>query len=122
MNVLQLKKNIYLIENLRSDEKCNDFISKTEVIGYEPATVQTENGPRLVDFIRNNNRVIYNFDLANELWLASKDYAPTSIGKSVAIGLNELFGFINMNRGNSLKNIVIRATSETAMKQVILLS
>jgi prolyl 4-hydroxylase len=104
MKSLQLKKNIYLIENFWSDERCIDFINKTESIGYEPATVQTENGPRLVDFIRNNNRVIYkDFSLANELWSALKDYAPVSIGESVAIGLNELFRFYKYQPGQQFK-------------------
>jgi prolyl 4-hydroxylase len=71
---------------------------------YEPATVQTENGPRLVDFIRNNNRVTYkDNDLANELWSAVKDYAPASIGESEAIGLNELFRFYKYQPGQQFK-------------------
>jgi hypothetical protein len=35
--MIQLKKQIYLIENFWSDERCHDFIKKTEDIGYEPA-------------------------------------------------------------------------------------
>ncbi len=104
MKAIELKKNIYQIEDFWSPERCADFINKTETIGYEPATVQTENGPRVVDFIRNNNRVIYkDFQLANDLWLELKPHAPESIGDSVAIGLNELFRFYKYRPGQQFK-------------------
>jgi len=58
---IELKKNIYLIDNFWPSEKCDDIILQSEKIGYQAATIQTENGPRLVDFVRNNNRVIRRF-------------------------------------------------------------
>jgi prolyl 4-hydroxylase len=104
MKTIQLRKNIYLIDNFWSPERCEDFIRKTETIGYEPATIETENGPRLVDFIRNNNRVIYkDFPLAQDLWLELKPYAPLEIGDSIAIGLNELFRFYKYQPGQQFK-------------------
>jgi hypothetical protein len=104
LRAIELKQNIYLIDDFWSSEKCEDFIRKTEVMGYEPATIQTDNGPRLVDFVRNNNRVIYkDFDLANDLWKAIKDFAPKEIGESEAIGLNELFRFYKYQPGQQFK-------------------
>lgn len=104
MKTVELKKNIYLIEDFWSAERCDDFIIKTEGIGYEPATIQTDNGPRLVDFVRNNNRVIYkDLKLANDLWLELKDSAPQEIGDSIAIGLNELFRFYRYQPGQQFK-------------------
>jgi prolyl 4-hydroxylase len=104
MKSIELKKNIYMIEDFWSAKKCDDFIAKTEGIGYEPATIQTDNGPRLVDFVRNNNRVIYkDFSLADELWLTLKHFAPQEIGESIAIGLNELFRFYKYQPGQQFK-------------------
>ena len=100
MKMKELRKQIYLIEDFWSSQKCDEYISKTESIGYQPAKVQTENGFRVVDFIRNNNRVICkDFELANSLWDEVKDFAPKKIGESVAIGLNELFRFYRYEPG-----------------------
>jgi prolyl 4-hydroxylase len=104
MEMKELKKNIYLVDDFWSPKRCDEFIVKTEALGYEPATIQTENGPRLVDRIRNNNRVIYkDINLANELWLTLKEYALMEIGESVAIGLNELFRFYKYQTGQRLR-------------------
>jgi hypothetical protein len=47
--------------------KCDDLIAKTEGIGYESATIQTDNGPRLVDFVRNNNLYIKTLPAVKQL-------------------------------------------------------
>lgn len=104
MQAVQLKKNIYLIENFWSPERCDEFIRKTESIGYEAATIQTDKGPRVVDFIRNNNRVVYkDFGLAEDLWKDLQPHAPVEIGDSVSIGLNELFRFYKYQPGQQFK-------------------
>src|SRR6187399_2204437 len=95
-----LSKDVFLIEDFWSDEKCNEFIFRSEQKGYEAATVQTEMGPRLVDHIRNNNRVLHkDFNLAQDLWHQLEPHAPKSIGESLAIGLNELFRFYRYQPG-----------------------
>lgn len=104
MKTTELRKDIYLIDNFWSPQRCDDLITKTEQIGYQPATIQTDNGPRLVDFIRNNNRVVYkDMDLANLLWAELKPYSPQEIGESIAIGLNELFRFYKYEAGQQFK-------------------
>lgn len=52
MKTIQLKKDICIIEDFWSAQKCANFISKSEKIGYEAATIQTETGPRLVESVR----------------------------------------------------------------------
>lgn len=104
MKLTELAQNIYFIEDFWSAQQCDDFIAKTESIGYQPATIQTDNGPRLVDFIRNNNRVVYkDYDMASELWHLLKDIAPQEIGQSKAVGLNELFRFYKYQPGQLFK-------------------
>jgi prolyl 4-hydroxylase len=70
----------------------------------EAATVQTETGPRVVEHIRNNNRVLYrDIALAQELWKELAPHAPQSIGDSEAIGLNELFRFYRYQQGQQFR-------------------
>lgn len=104
MKTIQLKNDIYFIENFWPAEKCLAFIEKSEQIGYEPATVQTEMGPRLVDSIRNNNRVMLkDIQLADELWVHLKPVAPVKAGNSTPIGLNELFRFYKYGPGQQFR-------------------
>jgi prolyl 4-hydroxylase len=104
MKATELKKNIFLIENFWTADRCDEFIQRTEALGYEPATIQTDNGPRLVDFVRNNNRVVYkDIELARRLWEEVQPYAPNEIGESVAIGLNEQFRFYKYQPGQQFR-------------------
>jgi hypothetical protein len=52
MKTTALSKDIFLIDQFWSINKCDEFIAKSESKGYEAATVQTETGPRVVDHIR----------------------------------------------------------------------
>ena len=104
MKTTNLSKDILLIENFWSAEKCDQFIAASESKGYEAATVQTDNGPRVVDHIRNNNRLLYkDFTLAQELWKELEPHGPKSIGESDAIGLNELFRFYRYEAGQQFR-------------------
>lgn len=59
MPLNNLTGNIFTIDNFWTQQECIDFISKSEEIGYEPATVETEKRPVVVETVRNNNRAIY---------------------------------------------------------------
>ncbi len=99
-----LSKNIFTIDNFITIEECDNFIIKSENIGYELATVETEKGHIVVEMVRNNNRVIYmDFQLADRLWQILKPFAPTKIGNSKAVGLNELFRFYKYQPGQEFK-------------------
>lgn len=104
MQLITLNKNIFIVENFWSKEKCEAFINKSEMLGYEAATIDTERGQKVVESVRNNNRVIHkNFELATEIWKELKEYAPQKIGLSQAIGLNELFRFYKYQPGQLFK-------------------
>ena len=99
-----LTNNIFTISNFWTKEKCEDFISKSESMVYEPATIDTERGPIIVENIRNNNRVIHkDIRLAETIWNQVKPFSPVEIGKSKAIGLNELFRFYKYQAGQEFK-------------------
>lgn len=104
MKKIQLQKDIYVIEDFWSPQTCQDFIAKSEGMGYEAATIQTELGPRMVDSVRNNERVIYkDFQLAEELWSLLQSFSPGEIGNSLPIGLNELFRFYKYEPGQQFR-------------------
>jgi len=99
-----LTNNILTIDNFWTQLECDDFISKSEAIGYEPATIDTEKGQIIVETVRNNNRVIYkDIILADNLWRQLKPFAPKQIGNSKAVGLNELFRFYKYQVGQEFK-------------------
>src|SRR5690606_28165872 len=104
MKAIQLKKDIYVIEDFWSPQTCLDFIARSEKMGYESATIQTESGARLVESVRNNNRVILkDFQLAGELWRLLNPHAPEKMGNSFPIGLNELFRFYRYKSGQQFR-------------------
>jgi prolyl 4-hydroxylase len=106
-NIMQLNSlanNIFTIDNFWTKQECKDFISKSELIGYEPATIDTEKGQIVVETVRNNNRVIYKDTiLADKLWHQLKPLAPVKIGNSKSVGLNELFRFYKYQVGQEFK-------------------
>jgi predicted 2-oxoglutarate/Fe(II)-dependent dioxygenase YbiX len=104
MQLNGLTDNIFTITGFWTKQQCIDFILKSESIGYEAATVETEKGQLLLETVRNNNRVIYkDFDLAELLWNQLQPLAPKQLGNSVAIGLNELFRFYKYQAGQQFK-------------------
>lgn len=95
---------IWTIEHFLTQEECDTFIEKSEKLGYEPATVETERGHRLIESVRNNNRIIYSDPgLAISLWEKASSFSPQRIGESIAIGLNEMFRFYKYEPGQHFK-------------------
>jgi hypothetical protein len=104
MQKTEIGNNIFTIDNFWTKLECLEAISKSEGIGYEPAMIDTETGPKVVKSVRNNNRVLYqDFNLANEIWQRLMPFAPEQIGNSKAIGLNELFRFYKYQPGQEFK-------------------
>jgi hypothetical protein len=69
MKTIVLAKDVFLIEDFWSEERCRQYILKSEEKGYEAATVQTERGPRLVDVIvvpRIGSALIFHHYLEHE--------------------------------------------------------
>ncbi|MBG9377696.1 2OG-Fe(II) oxygenase [Panacibacter sp. DH6] len=104
MQLNKLTDTIFTIDDFWTRQECEDFISKSEAIGYEPATVDTEKGQKIVEAVRNNYRVIYtDIVLADNIWRKLKPFAPSQIGNSKAVGLNELFRFYKYQAGQEFK-------------------
>ena len=104
MQLNHLSENIFTLDEFWTRTQCESFIAKSESIGYEAATVETEKGQVRLEDVRNNNRVIYkDVELAENLWTQLQPFAPKQIGNSIAVGLNELFRFYKYQVGQQFK-------------------
>lgn len=100
MKLIRHSEYIYSIENFWSVSKCNEFIQRSESIGYQEALIQTDFGQKRLEQVRNNQRVLFtDNDLAHEIWDELKPYCPATIGNSEVVGLNELFRFYKYEKG-----------------------
>ena len=65
----QHDKDIFTVTGLLTASECADLIARGESIGFEPASVRTESGQKMMTNIRNNDRVVFTDEkLARELW------------------------------------------------------
>lgn len=94
MDLIKHTEHILEIDSFWTPKKCDEFIAKSELIGYESAMIQTENGQKLVESVRNNQRILFtDFELAENIWNDVKKFTISKLGNSKAIGLNEMFRF-----------------------------
>lgn len=104
MKLIKHSGHISEVENFWTAAKCDEFIYKSEKLGYEPAMVQTESGQKLVESVRNNQRILFsNDELAETVWNDVKDYVNPKLGNSKAIGLNEMFRFYKYEPNQEFK-------------------
>ena len=119
MTVTYHTDQILTIEGYWSRDQCKAFIEQFEQMGFEEALVNTESGPRRVEHIRNNQRIIIDDkSLASEMWKELKSSVPNQIGNSTAIGLNERFRVYKYITGQEFKKhrdqSFIRANGEAS--------
>lgn len=75
---------IWIIENFLTLEECQDWVLKSEQLGYQEATVSLKEGAKMMKGIRNNSRAVRNNSravyidalLAVNFWDRLKDYCP----------------------------------------------
>lgn len=71
---------------------CQRVIDRANALGFEPATITSENGTSVTPEIRNNDRVIFDDpDFAAALWLRIARHFQRPFKGLKAIGLNERF-------------------------------
>lgn len=94
MKRIEHTDTIFTIEDFWPVSRCEEYISKTEELGYEAAKVFNGTSYQVMDTVRNNKRVMFkDYELAKEIWETLKQFAPRKVGNSEAVGLNELFRF-----------------------------
>lgn len=97
-------KDIFVLENVITDEQCDYLIQKSEGIGYHEATVFTGTQHKLIKGVRDNMRVIIDdFEMAETIWENVRMYFNTAIEDFKAYGLNERFRFYRYDSGQRFK-------------------
>lgn len=104
MNFKDFGNGIFTIDHFFSVEECQDWIQKSESIGYEEAKVGLGKKQVMMKEVRNNERLIYDSEeLAVNLWERVKDFVPKETYLGRAIGLNERFRFYKYFPGQEFK-------------------
>ena len=88
----ELQHVVFEAQNFATTEFCAQVIRRAEEIGFEAATITTENGTSVTQEIRNNNRVVFDDpNLAEELWIKARSFFSVPFKRHRAICLNERF-------------------------------
>jgi len=92
------------IENLITISECRNLISKGNRIGFEEATVNSDNSQAVIKEIRNNYRVhIDDPGLAIKLYRRVFQYLPRTVDGWIVNGLNERFRFYRYEKAQYFK-------------------
>ena len=96
---------IFVIEDFLSKSECEDFIAKSESMEYEDAAIQTKDGPRIYEEVRNNSRIIFDDnELADFIYERAKPFLPDPYSDEwKLIGLNERFRYYRYKPGEYFK-------------------
>jgi len=67
MHLVEHTPKIWTIEGFLNSQRCTEMIEWSEQKGYQPASVTTVDGPRMMSRTRNNDRLIFDYmPLADE--------------------------------------------------------
>lgn len=100
IHIERITDEIFTINGFGTEQECDQWIAHSESLGYEEATINTEWGPRKIDEVRNNSRVIIDDpSLAADLWSRVASDIPFALKGWKAVGLNERFRFYRYDVG-----------------------
>ena len=90
----ELADRLFTIDTVFSQDECRALVDRAEAIGFDKATINAWEGPRVDLKTRNNDRVILDDTaLAGELWGRVRTQIPPLRGGRQVRGLNERFRF-----------------------------
>lgn len=92
--MLEIAKNILLIENFLTSEECNNYLNYSEYLGFQFADVDVHGVRKQIKQIRTNERAdIESQNTADNLWEKLRHYQlpETDLGK--AVGLSPFIRF-----------------------------
>ena len=96
----QLTQNIFTISDVLSSTECQQLIDFAEARGFDAATINAWDGPRLDREVRNNDRVIVDdLTLAEQVWNRVRAFVPRMLLGRQVRGLNERFRFYRYAAG-----------------------
>lgn len=104
MKIEKYGLGIFTIADFISSKECDEYIAFSESKDYEIAEIQTQDGPLVMQEIRNNDRVIYDdVQFAEKLFQVAKELLPASIDDWEICGLNERFRFYRYEKNQYFK-------------------
>ncbi|NAS30024.1 oxidoreductase, 2OG-Fe(II) oxygenase [Flavobacteriaceae bacterium R38] len=104
MKKIDLHPEIFLVKDFLSQQECNAFIEKGELVSFEEAKVNIDGKQVSVKGIRNNERLLFKDEfLAESIWKKIQPFAPSDFGIYTPIGLNELFRIYKYSKGQRFK-------------------
>lgn len=96
----ELAASVFTIDDVLSADQCRATIERAESTGFEIATINAWDGPRVDPNTRNNDRVIIDdVELARNLWTRVAEYMPGVRSGRQVRGLNERFRFYRYTPG-----------------------
>jgi len=94
MAAIHLGGGIFTIDGFLSEEECAAAIARGDAMGYEAAAINTSDGPRIVQDVRNNDRVLFDDPAwAQSLFERARPSLPAQEGAGVLCGFNERLRF-----------------------------
>lgn len=94
MNPTALADHVFTIDAVLSEDECRTAIARAESNGFEIATINAWDGPRVDTNTRNNDRVIIDdVAFAHEMWARVAEHMPSFRSGRQVRGLNERFRF-----------------------------
>lgn len=96
----QLTPGAFTVSDVLTRDECEEIIGRAESTGFEAAAVNTLDGPRVDQDVRNNARVIQDDpEMAGDLWGRLAQHIPKMWAGRQALGLNERFRFYRYKPG-----------------------
>lgn len=91
IHIENILPDVFVLHNFWSKQRCEQFMESIKAKAFEKATINTSSGARVVDHIRNNDRLMYKDEqLTDEMWQRLQSYAVQQYGNSTVCGLNEM--------------------------------
>lgn len=95
--------DVFVVTGVFLPEECADLIARAEAIGFEPASVRTDGGPKMITNIRNNDRVnLVDESIAAEMWRRVKDHLPVLDGE-LPVGVDSHLRFYRYVPGQQFR-------------------
>ncbi|WP_137940323.1 2OG-Fe(II) oxygenase [Chitinivorax sp. B] len=125
MDFQRYNNGVFTLQPFFSPSCCEAMIAQAETMGFEAAAINTREGPRRVEDVRNNDRVIFDdHDLAADLFSTLQPHLMTVMGSRVLVGLNERFRFYRYTPGQKFDwhedGPYVRANNERSLLTLLI--
>jgi prolyl 4-hydroxylase len=101
---LWIADGIFTVTDFLSHAECDGYITLSESVGFQDATLNTGSGPVVAKEVRDNSRVVLDdATLAGQIWDRAREYLPAVFDRSEVVGLNERFRFYRYDPGQTFK-------------------